>query len=332
MRDIPFIKINQKLENYVQRGMGYPVAKQPAFSDTIAVVAFVPRKGNGNKFQEKKARDLTVRLLAATVESLRRAGFGRTVVVGMDNAEDSQLVEEAFKMIYSNIRDRSKLAMEGMPNKIGHMEVGFVQRSSEHAKTQAQDKNVPKAALQGLREAFQNNDKAWLGTHNVDDWKYVYLTEADNVLSTRPSSLPVLKQQVEMGRVLIPHGLQPIPHQSDVSGTREGYLFVSGRGNPVMELNALDRYPGICCDEHKGPDHKPGLAPNHPECQSGKPWYSCDLDPKMTKRTHNRLQQYSLIRLTQGTQMVMLSAQESGRGCLPPKKKWNTKICSAPKS
>ena len=328
VRDIPYMRFTQKLEGYVTRGRSYPIQANSAFNDTLAVVTFESYKSNSNKNQIAKARDLTKHLLAATMESLRRAGFGRTLVVGVEE-EDAQVVQDTIQFLYPFVRDRNLPVEDGVPAKLGHMEVTFVLGNTLHGKTASTAKNIPRAALQGLQYGFQHNDPAWLGEHTPDDWKMVYFTGTGNILQTRPAALTVLKGKVEQGLVLIPHHLQPIPHKRDVAGAREKGLFLSYQDfNNVLELDALDRYPGICCDEHKGPDSKPGLRTG--DC--GKPWYQCDFSttPSPISRKHERLQPYDLIQLTQGSQMTLLSASNSGRRCVPPKKKLlNYKICSA---
>ena len=329
MRDIPLMKVTQKLEAYVMRGRTYPIKQNPAFSDSLAIVAFQSYRGNDNKNQVAKARDLTKHLLAATIESLLRAGFGRTVIVGIE-PEDEVAVTETLKFVYPAIRNRNEPAEEGTPSKLGQMEVGFVLGNSTSAKTLSFDKNVPKAALQGLQDALKNKDRAWIGGHEPEEWKFIYFTEADNILQTRPGAIHALKQKLEEGAILVPHRFQPIPHQRDVTGAREKHLYLPAKDkdfnpNAIMELDALYRFPGICCDEQKGPKTKPGLT--HGDC--GKPWYKCDFDADLQRRNHDRLRHYNLIRLTQGSQMILLSASQSGRRCVPPKTKLlNHQVCS----
>ncbi|CAB9525723.1 expressed unknown protein [Seminavis robusta] len=335
--EIPLQNALKKLEHYVQRGPQYPVPKEPALQQTIAVIAFMAYK---NKMAQEKANQLTTRNLAATVESLRRAGMGRVVVVGMKGDDDRKLAQEAFALVQKSVGSGIQQTKYGSDiTQVGHMQVAFCDGRPEDSKTQFVDVNVPKAALVGLRNAFlaaERGDvdtaKPFLGDNTTPDyWKYVYLTEPDSILNTRPHTLQMLQQSADLGRVIVPHRFQPIPHETDVHGTQNRDLYLPHAGDfyGVIELDALSLHPDKCCDEAKGPKFKPGLPPNFPDC--GNFWYMCGFTshiPK-TERSHDRLKQYKLIRLLQGTQFVLLASQEHGRRCLP-KREMNDNVCALP--
>jgi hypothetical protein len=83
--------------------------------------------------------------------------------------------------------------------------------------------NIPKGALKGLKTALTGNTTcddiiSWLGSNNHDKYKYIYLTEADQILDTRLDSLtgPAFKKELDDGRTIVPHRLQPIPHALDL--------------------------------------------------------------------------------------------------------------------
>jgi hypothetical protein len=110
---------------------------------------------------------------------------------------------------------------------------------------------VPKAALEGLKQAMlgQSNDATrWLGDHaapgtkrRLSYWRYVYLTEPDSILQTRPSALAQFAQRAITRRdaILIPHRLQPIPHESDVRGYKENRYWVPEL-NEMQHVTLID--------------------------------------------------------------------------------------------
>ena len=336
VNDIPYRRAIEKLEKYLEGGKFYPVEKDPVLKEAISVIAFMPWKD----VQETKARHISVRSLAAVVESLRRAGFGRAVVVGLEE-NDRALANEAFSLVHLKIKDPSMPTPGGI-KRLGHMEVEFALGHVGHAKTTHHSMNIPRATLMGLRDAFRiaeqgNNDhesivtmKTYLGDHPANYWKLIYLTEPDSILATRPTTLHAIKAYAEEGAVLIPWRLQPIPHEADVRGSlaAEKYLKEEGDFAEVLELDALGAEADKCCDEHKGPNHKPGLPPNFPECSNF--WYMCGFEPghESNPAAHERLRPYKLIKLKHGTQMVHLASTEHGRRCFP-EKSVNGNVCEA---
>jgi hypothetical protein len=240
------------------------------------------------------------------------------------NQVDSELTQQAFQLL----RNRTNNGAGGIDNEqrpiasIGLMEVGFVRVTN--ATTQFIEVNMPKAALDGLQQAFKGGleseeTKLWLGSHHSREdasspWKYVYLTEPDTILQTRPWVLPQLVDALDEGFILVPHRLQPIPHETDVKGTKDKSRFVPAIGNfsAVIELDALGG--DVCCDA--GID-KPGTT-NYPKC--GSFWYWCGFgrrgDPLVD---HERLLPYKFMRLRHGTGIVSLAGTEHGRRCNPGK-------------
>jgi len=323
-----------KMETYLSGQQGstsyhdkenHLLAVDPSFRPTIAVIAF---QANTDKEFAIKARQLTLTLLAATIESLRRAGFGRVVVVGLDHEADAKLTKDTIQYLQQLL---DPAVASGASNLVGHMEVAYVPGSLELAKAKWVVKNVPKGALRGLYKAFQLAEKAasdrseseesyikiWLGS-KPDAWKYVYLTEPDCILQARPSSLPQLKARVDKGYVLTPHRLQPIPHGSDAAGCSKIHLYLPDTPAwHVLEMDPNGDSHDVCCDAWKGEGSKPGLPPLMEAC--GNFWYLCDFDDKRYSQsdTHKRLKPYPLMRLKGGTGIVSLSASEHGRPCTP---------------
>ena len=329
---IPYNKATSQFKKYMNASVHYPVEASPIFHETLAVIAF--QSFHNGKFPER-AQNLTYLSLAATVESLRRAGFGR-VTVGIMVESDFDLIQDAFKVLLDMVEPENTHDSKDIVTQIGHMEVGYALVSAEHAKTKKLSKNMPLGVLLGLKNAFAaselpdsnrtvqttENMAMWIGNKQEPSyWKYVYLTEPDSILHTRPSTLAGLKAEVDKGSVLLPHRLQTMPHESDVVGMdKHKNLFLIQEEFPeVMNLDPINNHDA-CCDEKAGRDFKPGLPPYFDTC--GQFWYACGFGRKLrgNEKRHERLTPYKLMRLSgTGTGLVSLAGSEQGRRCIPKK-------------
>lgn len=295
-----------------------------SFRDTIAMIAF--QSYNETDFPER-AYVYTKHLLGATIESLRRAGFGRVLIVGLYE-KDGELVRDTIDYLKS----KWDLPVKDTNTAGGSMVVEFVLGSIKQATANKDDPkliNVPKAAVDGLRQAFLIATKdqksasevigmaSWLG-NDPSRWKYVYLTEPDTILHVRPNALPQLQQQIDQGRVLAPHRLQPIPHQSDVHKTSRPFTYLPNTN--VWPVHEVDPRSDVCCDAYQGKDTKPGLPPMIERCPHGF-WHGCDFNDKtyQDEDAHKRLKPYGLIRFQAGigTGIVSLAGSVHGRPCAP---------------
>ena len=341
-----FVSLIQKLEAYLRKGSNYPIDN--SLQNTIAVVPFMQIKDDFQK-QSRKGYQLSKYTLAVTIESLRRAGFGRIVVAGLRPESEESLCQDTFRY-WKSLVEQKMISDTELVTQVGLTEVVYAVSPMNKATSPRNKKltHVPRAALWGLFQAFESAGKIrqsanvhsnetlavqkWLGTtRNASYWKYVYFTEADSILWTRPTTLSMLQQQLETEpTVLIPHRLQPIPHQSDFLTVNQSlppdYRYLSNAtGSPfeqVMELDALQPQHDACCDEFRGPRFKPGSIPK----PCGNFWYMCDFSKRAHNRTHAHLQHYALVRFTHGTGVVSLASQETGRRCIPQK----GALCKAP--
>jgi hypothetical protein len=327
----PHQKITHQFTNYIKNAASsqshaMKMQEKPIFDQAIAVIAFQAYESTS---APERGRDLTIKSLAATIESLRRASFGR-VTVGIFEEADFDIVQDTFHFLLQTLEPGIVHYPNKIVTQIGHMEVGYAVVSSNYAGGSFDNPpNMPRGTLMGLRDAFlyselhesgrsramTTNMTSWLGSRV--DWKYVYLTEPDTILQARPSALKSLKDQVDEGSVLFPHRLQPIPHESDLKEMAKDMYYVTD--TEVPEILSLDpnNDGDACCDEQAGPDFKPGLPPNYEEC--GNFWYMCDFHEENKENRHRRLLHYKFMRLTCGTQIVSLAGSEHGRRCIPKK-------------
>ena len=329
----------QKYQAYLSKAPHYPI--NTSFHQTLAVIPFIQVQAD-TAHNSQKAYYLTKYTLAVTIESLRRAGFGRIVVAGLHPESEEALCQDTFRHWKAIVEQRPVPPTEWVAT-VGDTQVTYVHAPPQQAATQLYFKfHIPRATLWGLRAAFRLSQKnpsrlsqnetqfiqQWLGDiHNASHWKYIYYTEADSVLQTRPRTLPLLKQQFnEETTILVPHRFQPIPHASDLMHgqplpSNKDHLYLPNQpGSPfghVLELDAFHPHHDGCCDEFQGPNFKPGnmekVCDNH--------WFMCHFNPSIPKvnRTHTHLQHYALIRLTQGIGVVSLASLNSGRRCVPTK-------------
>jgi hypothetical protein len=308
---IPFDRIlNSQLLGYIQKAKAYPSQKHAAPASTIVLCPFnvkMMMKGGPHYQAGEKENQLRIHSLAATLASLWQVGMGRVVVVGGFPAD-----EVAAKAAFDLVRGKSKSSME----------LSFV--ISNNATT-GLDNNflTPKQAIGGLQLALNgklnaSHTQEWLGD-TPKRWKYVYFTEPDLILSSRPGSIHALSSQLESGHVLAAHRLQPIPHELDFPGYKDLSKVVPAVGNfsatAITDVNSAEY---ACCDAGNG---RPGREMKQPEC--GSFWWQCGFDMRNKNYSdisdvydaHRRKVPYTWLRFSTGTGSVMMATTEHARQC-----------------
>jgi hypothetical protein len=288
-----------------------------SMKDTIAVIAFEPWS---SRTKPHVATQLSVASLAATIASLIQAGFGRVVVVGY-HVQDEEYANESFRLLLSLISSKhngwSNTSAKSLLDKIQGTEMAYVRAATEEVISLKTPINIVKGALAGLQNALMSTKRQyeWLGAaRNASSWKYVYLTEADSILQTKPSSLPYLKQALDQGMILAPHRLQALPHEYDLAGMNKNRnkmvpATTVGNFSTILQLHPWEG--AVCCDEYSQVYHKPWEQ--YPKCNSH--WWQCGFNDK---QDHSRLEHYNLIRLSNpGMNLVSLAANHNGRQCKP---------------
>jgi hypothetical protein len=313
---------------------------------TIAVIAFTPSCINcvfDRIVPENRNLTDTVSLwsLAATIMSLIQTGIGR-VVVSSHLREDEDLVRRVFAIVANATSDwyfhdngpRTMLEFCVTSN--------ATIKGVDIDKDWDWDTNVPVAMLRQLHRvlAYKTTnviEKCWLGEGNRGRWEYVYFSEADLVLVTKPDSILGLGRALRAGRLLAPHRLQLLPHASDFGGIDEilhDNQYVIPNRPPFGEVVEIDWFgspdrlddPISSCENARAFDsccdrgtYKPNLV--HEDC--GTFWWQCGYGKypianvvPMIMVAHKRLLGYTLMRLKRGTGVVYASA-ESGRTCRP---------------
>ena len=325
---------------------------------TIAVIPFIPYRSTKN---ETRGKVLTTTSLGATLMSLIRLKCGRVLVVvdqkDFDNVSASimeatkQLLQDhqpnvvvhrrrGLESFFNNLKLSSidpVLAVVNQTNtfeyQVDQTEIGLVVvNCTEDDGTKFRwIRNVPKAALLGLKKAFEATDlshtRQWLG-HSTsrnykDKWNYTYLTEPDSILHARDQALPAFTRELENGNIMVPHRLQPIPHENDLPDYNFPGKVLPAQGNfSIIESLGSD---AMCCDA--GPS-APGWVKFN-VCSAA--WWECGFIREEGKgrnqgnrsERHFRLQDYQFMELQAGTRIVSLAGSNHGRRCVP---KWRTGV------
>ena len=349
---IVYDSITSKLARYITYEDEFPTPDDPVLKTTVATIAFQPysipsnfakKKGYDFETWQERAHNLTVLSMAATIESLRRAEMGRVVIAGSLDMHE-KYAQDSFRYLVDNLKNQKHETKGDKVTKVGHMEVGFTVMDAAQTKTKHLERNMPKGVLVGAREAFVAADLnpskrtvnqtknliEWFGDdQDPKYWQYLYLTEPDSILQTRTTSLKQLKAEVDSGGILSPFRLQPIPHESDLRGLEARSLYLN-EADGFEEVIELDQYNNhdVCCDEHKGPDFRPGMEGKDEECGKGTKWFMCGFVPEGKKREnpHKRLKLYKLIRLAKGTGLTTIAGNLFARRCQPAK----NSVCTPP--
>jgi hypothetical protein len=292
---------------------------------TIAVVAFSQNTlypldpattAERTKVHE---REVTVFSLAATLASLIRIGLGRILVVGHAD-HDAAAVAEAFRFLdqADDAIDRDSIQSSAPKANVLGTSLAYVRPTPEMMMNGGDDvqENVPKGAIAGLQHALTGRDEAWTQTwlgknKSAEDWQYVYYTEQDSVLQTRPTALLHLRDALDRGLIVLPHRLQPIPHQADAPRAARSGSFVSL--DDLKSPTWVDSH-GHCCDSQERRMYQPDL-PGYEPC--GAPWWQCGFsDTNGQLGNHSRLARYDLMRLADGTGIATIAGSSHGRRCL----------------
>ena len=319
---------------------------------TIAVIPFIPYRSTEN---ETRGKVLTTTSLGATLMSLIRLSCGRVVVVvdQKDFDDVSASIMEATKQLLQDHQSKVVLhrrrGLESFFNKlklysidpvlavvnqanmfeyrVHQTQIGLVVvNCTEDDGTKFRwTRNVPKAALLGLKKAFEATDllhtRQWLG-HSTsrnykDKWNYTYLTEPDSILHARDQALPAFTRELENGNIVVPHRLQPIPHENDLPDYNFPGRVLPAQGNfSIVESLGSD---AMCCDD--GPS-APGWVKNK---VCGATWWECGFIGEEERRRnrrnrserHFRLRDYQFMELQAGTRIVSLAGTNHGRRCVP---------------
>jgi hypothetical protein len=263
--------------------------------------------------------------MAATLLSLWRVGVGRVVVAGNmacgeDDTDVNSVYHEALDLFLSSIPSSGRDAME----------INYVcavdDFDRQEAKNTSKSLLMPRLVIDKLQRAFRGNltttqNHAWLGDDS-NRWKYVYFSEPDLILHTRPHAVRELGVQLEQGKLIAAHRFQPISHAVDFPNyPRSQDLIPADADDPATTafINLDPSAGDSCCDAG---NYWPGRT-EHKKCSYM--WLYCgylanDADPDVNQsvswKRHERLWRYfPLVSFTSGFRSPMVS--EHARICRP---------------
>eukprot|EP00980_Cylindrotheca_fusiformis_P013053 scaffold3267_cov140-Cylindrotheca_fusiformis.AAC.15 len=263
-----------------------------------------------------------------------------------------------------------------VPTKIGRMELAYVKIvDPSWLKTRWVQFNMPRAAVIGMQSALGPRDgrhkyrpeeeeeaktveREWLGTtHDPSYWKYVYLTEPDTLLHTKPNIWKLIQQGLDDGLSFFPHRLQPLPHEENLPpaysfNNNNNTAAINQINNNNNKKHISDMYAGRflpnihpfsnittlddddddsmhCCDDTVGkwPGRSVEFGIEQRPC-NGHWWWACGYskDFKVAELTtdeildhHKRLVLYPMLRMDRRGTGIIFGPTEMGRRCFPSK-------------
>lgn len=324
---------------------------EEAMSQAIAMISFQPMSASahGREMFQERADLLTVYSLAATIASLYQVGFGRILVVGF-RVDDIIGVEAAFRLVDSSFnQDGAQSGNSTISNERlswntsllmkGGTELAYARiRDADLVFTRHIKVSMVRGCIVGMQKALggklnADQTKEWLGDKKnaTDYWKYVYLSEPDTILHTKPWLLPSIRHALDKGHSFYPHRIQPLPHAYNFGTSHKASpdKFLPSTVSPFSNITTLDplyKHQDSCCD---GGDVLPGRTLEYGTGRfpcDGYWWWACGFfhneTSKMTEREvlnrHVRLLEYPMVRLKDGSGLVW-GSNERGRRCFPSK-------------
>ena len=299
-------------------------AQNSAFSETIALIPVFAGVNQTDPVDLSVAIDESLLLsraqmvdglaslaLASTMASLWQAGMGRVVAAG-NTLTAPWTVQAALEML-------SDMAVRYNVSPLD------VQYACAYDKSTYPDPNaaltdrllVPADAIHRLQQALSGKlspleQTRWIGAR-PDKYNFVYYTEPDLILHTRPSAIGALSNKLQLGKLVAAHRFQPLPHEDSFADNPIPRKVVPRLKADMMDLN---RTTDSCCDAG---NHWPGVT-DYNKC--GNQWHDCGLSNRKGTLTdeesikqHERLKPYPRIRLLGGTHNFVVSSH--GRLCQP---------------
>ena len=330
----------------------------PLLHPTVGVIAAGTwwnrvHTNSAKKFAEL-SQNVSVAVLSGTVASMMRAGFGRIVlVVATDDDIDcakatiammrQHFSAHATATATSNNKTTTLKNSNADRNDVldtTEIELTYVVATEELYRSKNVKVHRAKAAIYGIQQAVLGNFNAsytnqWLGTrHEHNYWKYVYFTEYDLLLQTRPTVLPSIHQALEDGYVLFPFRVEKLPHELDLTNA-DGVVYNGSKALiPAKYDNilSLDVDEDMCCD---GGIDRPEWNISKPlddKCVSD--YWLCGFRRQVKKFTddfrHRRILKHApFYRLKQGTNLVNIPATKRRR-CYPRKRRSPEDFCEIP--
>jgi hypothetical protein len=226
-----------------------------------------------------------------------------------------------------------------------HSKIASTELALVGLKVPPENDSIPRQLLLELQDslfATPQTEKLWqrraiyLGAESPqgNTLKYLYFTEQDSPVQTRTHTFADFTQLLDSGGLLIPHRWQPVPHSSDLEQVETSPPGNNGTNSlpPYYYLPAVGNWTTVttltdvtsCCD--LGCDSQVATR-DYPVVPDGY-WFDWglgvfleeihEMHPNMTLvHAVDRMSQYPLVRLANGTQITLLAASNHARQCRP---------------
>lgn len=284
----------------------------PGLEDWSETIAYLDDSKSPDTREEQLAV-IQMHVLASTLVSLQQIGMGRAIVMGRQRLAPAA-VKAAFAIVRQNAGSRKDA-----------MEMVYVCAFDAMQPTNRTESFwVPRFALERVQRALAGRlseieARAILGSDPSRSWRYMYYTDSDLILHTRPEALRAIRGQLEKGRVMAAHRMQHLPHRTDFPSHDEPGIFLPNIGSFAL-FHDLDPAHDACCYASKDAPGK-DVVVKHP-CNSL--WHHCgfshwqkDVDPMKMYVNHHRLWPYPMIRYIDGLGVPVVS--NHGQVCVPVK-------------
>jgi len=293
---LPYLET--KLTSYTGRIRSQP-PQDNVFNSTLAVIPYGVTDDADNY-----TRQFWTAALFGTMTSILTHQVARIVVVGHYEADET-LARQVFEQLSGLEVPPTSPSMRSFEILIGSSQVAFVHTDNVNSTYIRQ--NVPKGALVDLQDALagkSDEPNPFLGASNTAErFKYVFMTEADQLLTARVSS--DFFTAMDNGSIIIPHRLQAMPHPQDLESFSRSTKLKSLPGH--KQVIALDTTKDSCCDtgEHQLYYTK--------VCDAF--WFRCGYGEYNS--TFRHLDEYDFVSLSQGSGLVTLAGNQHSRRCTP---------------
>jgi hypothetical protein len=175
---------------------------------------------------------LSILQTTATIVSLWKYHFPRIVIAGVTQDEREayhemmDMLHEHMELIIPTSCEIVYVHMEGDESEwtnVPKMAMVEFQRAIRESRLSSWKNDTTVMTTTTATTAQRRNNssdedigssnivQSWLGA-NPNRWRHIYFTEPDLILHTRLMALPSLIRQLDKGRILTAHRLQPLPH------------------------------------------------------------------------------------------------------------------------
>jgi hypothetical protein len=209
---------------------------------------------------------------------------------------------------------------------------------------------MQRGVVEGLQRALQGRmppeqQHEWLGTKTTttttttteEDWKYVFLTEPDLLLYTKPWILPLLQTGLDQGLSFFPHRLQPLPHQADFPSTtttkattasstasstqlqKQKHRLLPNHVAPFSNITTLQFFQDSCCDEmtnaYPGRAHEFGWRQHQVPCDDW--WWTCGYKNNNKNNNNNNTNTNNTSQQMHSKNETAMLMQEAHKRLIP---------------